>query len=154
MKNYISVFLGTVILAFASNSFATGLGVDAGKKPPIEEDSLCGCVARVSSTFYNDQKRIYHFRLLATHSDGLGLSHLNVSNGTYHDFTFGKYNIKYGSHNYPLTDDEIKAHAYELEQLYSAADINRAFCVILFTSGHHKNKAKGVVVLMENCMNS
>ena len=150
MKNYLAVLLGTVALAFASSSSAFLL--DVGNPPPIEKNSLCGCVHKISSTFINDQKRIYHFELQATNSDGLGgLSHLNVSNGTFHQFTFGKYNIKYGSQNYPLTDDEIKAHAYELEQLYFAANMNRLFCVTLFTSGHHNNKAKRVQVFMYNC---
>jgi hypothetical protein len=70
MKNYLAVLLGTVTLAFASSSSAFLL--DVGNPPPIEKNSLCGCVHKISSTFINDQKRIYHFELQATNSDGLG----------------------------------------------------------------------------------
>ena len=78
----------------------------------------CGCVDEIRSIFYNDQKRIYRFKMRGAFGKAIG----------YRTYTFGKYNIKMGEHNYPLTDQEIKAHEFELQQIYFAADINRTLC--------------------------
>ncbi len=101
----------------------------------------CGCVDSITSVFVSDQKRNYFF-------SGRGVigKHEN-----YKTYTFGKYNIKIGAHNYPLTDQEIKAHDFELRMLYFAADINRSICITTFTTGIAKQKVKTINVRNMNC---